>query len=244
MASFLAGIRELHIDGPYASEGIARDTPSRRAIFSCDPGGVAEERPFAEEILTRTARRAYRRPVGTAEVADLLEFFDAGRAEGGTFDHGVQFALERVLSDPSFLLRVYREPGGEDPYPLSDLEVASRLSFFLWSSVPDDELLTLAEEGRLTERAELRQQVDRMRRDPRTLDALIHDFTNQWLTLGLLKDRTVRDRLYNDYDLNLRDAMKRETELFVASTILEDRSVLDLLRADYTYLNERLAQAR
>ena len=259
-----AGVREVHIEGPYETRGIAKDTRSRREIFICEPEIEAEEEACATEILSHMARRAYRRPVTDGEVRGLLGFFHLGREEGGSFDHGIQFGLERILADPNFLLRVYRDPpsqqraaqgqdsdiisaaqehpGDADPYPLSDLEVASRLSFFLWSSIPDDILLDLAEEGRLTDPQVLREQAKRILADPRVPDALVQNFASQWLTLRRLEDHTVRARLYIDYDGNLRDAMGRETELFIASTVREDRSVLDLLGADYTYLNERLAR--
>ena len=258
-----AGVRELHIEGPYEAAGIARDTPSRRQIFICEPEIEAEEEACASRILSRMARRAYRRPVTDEEVQDLLGFFRFGRDDGGSFDHGIQFGLERILADPSFLLRVYRDPPSEQPapqrqgsgalaaqeltvdqeaYPLSDLEVASRLSFFLWSSIPDNALLDLAEQGRLTDPQVLREQAKRMLADSRAIDALVGDFASQWLTLRRLGDHTLRARLYIDYDGNLREAMGKETELFIASTIREDRSVLDLLGADYTFLNERLAR--
>jgi len=257
-----AGVREVYIEGPYESAGIAKDTPSRREIFVCEPETLAEEEVCATEILSSMARRAYRRPVTDEEVGGLLAFFRMGREDGGSFDHGIQFGLERILADPNFLLRIHQgppsheAPQGNDsdatpavqeqlagePYALGDLEVASRLSFFLWSSIPDDILLDLAEEGRLTDPVVLREQAVRMLADPRAPDAFVHNFASQWLTLPLLNDRTVRDRLFIDYDHNLRDAMGRETELFIASTLREDRSVLDLLRADYTYLNERLAR--
>mgnify|MGYP001179528253 CR=1 FL=1 len=259
-----AGIREVYIEGPYETTGVAEDTPSRRAIFVCEPEREADEDACASEILSGMARRAYRRPVAGEELRGLLDFYRMGREDGGSFDHGIQFGLERILADPSFLLRVHREPGAgtaaigegratvrpargqpssdEATYALSDLEIASRLAFFLWSSIPDEDLLELAEGGRLTDQSVLRGQVSRMLADPRALDALVHDFASQWLTLRPLDDRTVRDRLFIDYDHNLRDAMGRETELFVGSTIREDQSVLELLRADYTYLNERLAR--
>lgn len=245
-----AGIREVYIEGPYETTGIAEDTPSRRAIFVCEPEHQAEEDECAAKILSRMARLAYRRPVEGQELRGLLDFYLMGREEGGSFDHGIQFGLERILADPNFLLRVHREPGAGTAaigsrsvtYDLSDQEIASRLAFFLWSSIPDEKLLDLAESGQLTDQSVLREQVARMLADPRALDALVHDFASQWLTLRPLDDRTVRDRLFIDYDHNLRDAMGRETELFIGSTIREDQSVLELLRADYTYLNERLAR--
>ncbi len=262
-----AGVSEVHIDGPHGVEGPPKDTPSRQAIFTCEPEDESEEVACAEEILSDLARRAYRRPVSDDEVGELLRFFQMGREEGGSFDHGIQFGLERILADPDFLLRIYRDPeprqatepsgsqsddvvrlagGLEVPtdraYRLSDLELASRLSFFLWSSIPDTTLLDLAEEGRLSDEEVLREQVERMLRDPRATETLVHDFAAQWLNLRGVEDLVTDERIYVDYDHNLRDAIQRETEFFIASTIREDRSVLTLLDADYTYLNERLAR--
>ena len=177
----------------------------------------------------------------------LLEFFDSGRRDGGSFDAGIQFALERMLVDPDFLLRVYRDPAGRrrtqrDAYRLSDLELASRLSFFLWSSIPDERLLTLAERGQLTQPAVLEQQVRRMLADPRATDALVDNFAAQWLNLRRVEEVVVDPERYPNFDESLRQAFQRETELFVDSTLREDRSVLDLLSADYTFVNERLAR--
>ena len=167
-----AAVASVEIGGPYEAPGSVADTSSRQAIFSCRPRTATDddERPCAREILSRFARRAYRRPVTEGDLATLLEFFDLGRRDGGSFDSGIQFGLERLLVDPDFLLRVQREPtrmaAGQTVYPLSDLEVASRLSFFLWSSIPDDELLSLAEQGRLREPAVLEQQTPAAARGP------------------------------------------------------------------------------
>jgi hypothetical protein len=196
------------------------------------------------------ARLAYRRPVTKADLDTLFEFFASGRRDGGSFDAGIQFALERMLVDPDFLLRVYREspaprqPGTARPaaYRLSDLDVASRLSFFLWSSLPDEPLIELAERGQLTRPEVLEQQVRRMLRDPRAVDALVKDFAAQWLNLRRLEEVVVHPELYPTFDDSLLEAFEQETELFVASTLREDRSVHDLLRADYTFVNERLAR--
>lgn len=243
-----AGVREVYIEGPYDAVGTATDTPSRRTIFTCQPVNQdAEEESCATEILSRLARRAYHRTVMPDEVQTLLEFFHQGREVGGSFDHGIQLALERLLVDPSFLLRVYKAPSlaeqqAQDPYVLSGFEVATRLAFFLWSSLPDDSLLDLAESGRLLEPAILRQQVERLLRDPRAHDNFGRDFSGQWFSLSLLETQDAADGIYIEYDENLRAAMRQETELFVSSTVREDRSVLDLLRADYTYANERLAR--
>lgn len=178
----------------------------------------------------------------------LLGFFAAGRADGGTFDSGVQFALERLLVDPEVLLRVYYDPDTSErsesasAYRLSDLEIATRLSFFLWSSIPDEQLLDLAERRQLTRPEVLRQEVRRMLTDRRAIDGLVNDFTSQWLNLRRVDEVIVDPDRYPDFDDNLLESFKRETELFVASTIQEDRSVLDLLRANYTFVNERLAR--
>ena len=243
-----AAVGSVEIGGPYEVSGSVANTPSRQAIFSCRPTSAAadDERPCAREILLRFARRAYRRPVTEADLATLLEFFDIGRRDGGRFDSGIQFTLERLLVDPDFLLRVQRDPArlasGQAVYALSDLEVASRLSFFLWSSIPDDELLSLAEQGRLREPAVLEQQTRRLLADPRGTEALVDDFAAQWLNLRRVVEVVVDPNQYPNYDETLLRAFIRETELFVGSTLLEDRSVTDLLDADYTFVNERLAR--
>ncbi len=241
-----AAVAAVEIGGPYETAGAASDTPSRRAIFVCQPAVEGEERACAADILRPIARRAFRRPVTDADVESLLVFFDEGRAEGRSFEHGVQFALERVLIDPEFLLRVYRDPvdgaDGRTAYALSDLDLASRLSFFLWSSLPDDTLLELAEAGRLSDPAVLDQQVRRMLVDPRAVDALVDDFAAQWLNLRRVHEVVVDPVQYPHYDETLLDAFREEVERFVASTIAEDRSVTDLLDADYTFVNERLAR--
>jgi mono/diheme cytochrome c family protein len=238
-----ANVGVVQIAGPYRAAGPAKDTPSRRAIFVCHPWSAAEESVCATKILSRMARLAYRRPVTTRDVQVLLEFFNAGRHDGGSFDTGIQFALERVLVDPDFLLRVHREPDTQAAaYRLGDIEVASRLSFFLWSSIPDDRLLDLAERGQLTNPAILEDQVRRMLADPRSTDALVNDFAAQWLNLRRVEEVVVDPDRYPNYDESLLQAFQRETEMFVASMLREDRSVLDLLNADYTFVNERLAR--
>ncbi len=238
-----ANVDSIQIGGPYQPRPTPPDTPSRRAIFVCKPQ-PSEERACAATILSRMARLAYRRPTTKADIDTLLQFFDKGLTEGGTFDDGIQFALERMLVDPDFLLRIYRDPakpaGG--PYRLTDLELASRLSFFLWSSIPDDRLLTLAERGELSHPETLEKEVRRMLTDPRATDSLVGDFTAQWLNLRRVEESVVDPDRYPQYDLSLLQAFEKETELFVSSTLREDRSVHDLLDADYTYLNERLAQ--
>ncbi|MGH8248852.1 MAG: DUF1592 domain-containing protein, partial [Gammaproteobacteria bacterium] len=239
-----ASVGSVQIGGPYRIAGSAKDTPSRRAVFVCQPRHATEEKACATKILSRIARLAYRRPVTKADVETLLEFFDIGRRDGESFDAGIQFALERVLVDPDFLLRVHRDPPAprEAAYRLSDMEVASRLAFFLWSSIPDERLIDLAERGQLTKPRILEQQVRRMLADPRATDALVDDFTAQWLNLRRVAEVVVHPDFYPSFDASLLEAFKRETELFVASTLREDRSVLDLLRANYTFVNERLAR--
>ena len=240
-----AAVSAVAIGGPYRVTGPG-DTPSRNAIFTCRPETAAaeDERACATEIVSRLARRAYRRPVTPDDLDTLLGFFDSGREDGGSFDAGIQLALERMLVDPDFLLRMERDPAGVvpgDPYRLRDVEIASRLSFFLWGSIPDDALLDAAEGGTLTEPAVLEAQVRRMLADPRAR-SLIDDFAIQWLHLRNLEDVTGDPVPFPDFDDNLVEAFRHETTLFLASTLREDRSVLDLLDADYTFVNERLAR--
>jgi mono/diheme cytochrome c family protein len=242
-----ASVGSVQIGGPYTNAGPAKDTPSRRAIFVCQPTRPADERACATTILSRVARLAYRRPVVSADVRTLLEFFESGRHDEGTFDAGIQFALERMLVDPDFLLRVHRDPAGSGiktpaSYRLNDIELASRLSSFLWSSIPDDRLLALAERGQLTNPPTLVREVRRLLADPRATDALVDDFAAQWLNLRRVEEVVVDQDRYPNYDLSLLQAFQRETELFVGSTIREDLSVVDLLKADYTFVNERLAR--
>ncbi len=234
-------VQALTIIGPFDATG-AGDTPSRREIFVCRPRSSAEDAPCAEQILSRLATRAYRRPVTSTgdELAKLMRFYAQGREEGGDFDAGIAHALSRLLVDPRFLYRFEREPAElavGAVFPVDDYELASRLSFFLWSSIPDDELLALAAEGRLGDSAVLASQVDRMLADARS-SALVESFASQWLMLREL-DAVVPQDL--DFDEDLRASMRRETELLFADLVRERRSVLTLLDADYTYLNERLA---
>lgn len=239
-----ANVGSVQIGGPYEAQGPARDTASRRAIFVCQPPkAVSEQRACAATILSRMARLAYRRPVTKADTDTLLDFYEKGRQNGGSFDNGIQFALERMLVDPDFLLRVIRDqPGKQSPYRLSDLELASRLSFFLWSSIPDDHLLGLAEKNQLSNPQNLEKEVRRMLADPRATDALVTDFAAQWLNLRQVEDVVVDPDKYPTYDESLLQGFEKETEMFVASTVREDRPVSELLDADYTYLNERLAR--
>ena len=239
-----AEVQALTIEGPYDG-AVPGDTPSRQQVFVCQPAARAEEAACAERIMRRLARLAYRRPPTQPEVDTLLDFFLDGRTkEGGSFDTGIQLALERLLVDPDFLLRVQEDPSGAAPgqvYALSDLELASRLSFFLWSSVPDETLLEVAERGQLTAPTTLRREVRRMLADPRS-DALVSNFAAQWLHLRNLDEVKAEPSVYPEFDQDLVEAFRQETLRFIASTIDEDRSVLDLLGADYTYLNERLAR--
>ncbi|HVJ30549.1 MAG TPA: DUF1592 domain-containing protein [Gammaproteobacteria bacterium] len=234
-------VQALTIDGPFDATD-AGDTPSRREILVCRPASTAEEPTCAERALARLATRAYRRPVaaGSDELAQLMRFYELGREEGGGFEVGIQYALSRLLVDPRFLYRFEREPDEiavGAVYAIDDYELASRLSFFLWSSIPDDELLAAAAERRLAEPAVLAAQVDRMLADARSA-ALVENFASQWLALRELDTVVPQDP---DFDDDLRTAMRRETELLFADLVREPRSVLTLLDADYTYLNERLA---
>ena len=232
----------IEISGPYNAR-TPEDTPSRRRVFVCVPSEATEEEACAEEILSSLARRAFRRPVFDEDVAPLLSLYREGRREG-SFETGLQFALRGILIDPEFLFRVERDPAGAAPataYRLSDVELASRLSFFLWSSIPDDELLDVAARGELSTPAMLDAQVTRMLRDARS-DALVDNFFGQWLLLRNMRTVAPDTEAFLDFDENLREAMEQETALFVESQVRDDRSVLDLLRADYTFLNERLAR--
>ena len=232
------------ISGPYKGT-TAADTPSRRRIFTCRPAAnatPAAETACARQIVTALARRAYRRPVHDADVTPVLAFYETGRAKGG-FDGGIQLAVQRILSDPEFVFRAERDPSPAPraAYRISDLELASRLSFFLWSSVPDDELLTLAARGRLREPRVLEQQVRRMLADSRS-SALVTNFAGQWLYLRNLRNVVPSKDAFPDFDDNLRQALQRETELLIENVMKQDRSVLELLTADYTFVNERLAR--
>ena len=248
------GIGSLELSGPYNVTGRG-DTPSRRRIFTCRPETEADARPCASEIVSRLARRAFRRPVTDRDIEMLLDFFETGRERAGLgagldsdspgdFDAGIEMALRRILVSPDFLFRRETDPvdiGPGEPYAVSDLELASRLSFFLWSSIPDDELLAAAEQGRLREPDVLGAQVRRMLADPRTR-ALVDNFGGQWLYLRNMPLVTPDPQAFPDFDGNLREAMAREMTLFLDSQIREDRGVLDLLTADYTFVNERLAE--
>ncbi len=233
---------EVSITGPYSATGHG-DSPSRRRIFVREPKGTADEDACATRILSTLLRRAYRRPIADADLRKPLEFFRTGRAEGG-FDAGIERALSAVLVNPRFLFRIETDPPGvasHSAYRVPDVALASRLSFFLWSSIPDDELLDLAERGELRKPGVLERQVLRMLADPRSR-SLVSNFAGQWLHLRNLESITPDLRLFPDFDDNLRQAFRRETELLFEEVVREDRSVLDLLESDHTYLNERLAR--
>lgn len=236
-------VDRLTIEGPFNATGVS-DTPSRQRIFVCRPGSGSGELPCARKILASLARRAYRRPVTDTDLETLLSFYQRRRNENGNFDAGIESALQFLLASPEFLFRFEADPADLAPgsrYRISDLSLASRLSFFLWSSVPDDQLLTLASQKKLHEPAVLEQQVRRMLADPKS-DALTTNFAEQWLFLRNLKSVAPNLDTFPDFDDNLRQAMKQETELFFRSIMREDRSALDLLNADYTFVNERLAR--
>ena len=240
--AFFEGVGMLSIAGPYAAKGPG-DTPTRRKIFICHPKEVKDEEACATKILTTLARRAYRRPINKDEIPALLGPYKVAR-DGGSFESGIRMALQRILASPDFLFRVEVDPAEAKSgvaYRVSDVELASRLSFFLWSSIPDDELLTLAERGKLKEPRVLEQQVKRMVADRRA-ETLVSNFVGQWLYLRNLERVLPDPAAFPDFDENLRAALIKETALFFQSMIREDRSILDLLRADYTFLNERLAR--
>src|SRR5215470_10461100 len=233
---------KVDITGPYNATG-SGDTPSRRKIFVCRPSSAGEELACAQKIISNLVRRAFRRPATDNDVELLQSFYQQGRNKG-SFDAGIQMALRRILADPEFVFRFETPPANVKPgeaYPLGDLELASRLSFFLWSSIPDDQLLETAIQGKLHEPAVLDRETRRMLKDPKA-DALVHNFAGQWLFLRDLKSTNPDSREFPDFDDNLRQSFVRETEMLFESVLREDRSVLDLLDADYTFVNERLAK--
>ncbi len=239
--SLAGGVRDVEILGPYDATGPG-DTPSRRTIFECHPSGEAEQGSCARRILTRLASRAYRRPLADdgPELRTLLAFYEAGRADGG-FEAGIERAVARILMSPQFLFFFEHEPEDLEPgqvYAVSDLELATRLSLFLWSSIPDDELLAVAARGELHVPGSLAAQIDRMLADPRA-QALTDNFAGQWLGIRELKEALPQDR---DFDANLRAALEQQTRLSFARIVNRNLSVLELLDSDTTYLNERLAR--
>jgi mono/diheme cytochrome c family protein len=240
-------IRSALIEGPYNATGVAA-TPSRERIFVCRPASTAdakEEAACAERIFTSLTRHAYRRPVATADVQAPMDFYRDARQSGETFDSGIRSGLSRILSSPSFLYRIESDPAGIRPgaaHPVSDVDLASRLSFFLWSSIPDEHLLNLAAPGRLRQPGVLGAEVKRMIADRRA-DALISNFTGQWLQLRNIDAKVAPDLLmFPDFDDNIRKGFRRETEMLFGYILRNDRSALELLNADYTFVNERLAK--
>ena len=237
-------VSKMDITGPFNGQG-AIETPSRRKIFVCRPKNGADETGCAERILGELARRAYRRPVAPRDVNALMSFYNAGRREG-RFDAGIQAALEFVLTDPEFVFRVERGPAAQvEPgvaYRVSDVELASRLSFFLWGSIPDDELLDAAAKGQLKEPAVLERQVRRMLAHPRARNTLAESFAGQWLGLRKLRNASPDPTVFPEFDETLRVSMQRETQLFLETQLREDRPVVELVTANYTFVNDRLAQ--
>ena len=238
----LPDVDRVIISGPFEAVR-ARSTASRDRIFMCRPTSPGDELACATTILSTLGRLAYRRPLEGGELEDVLGFYHEGRGKGD-FETGIELALRFILASPQFVFRAETEPldlptGGI--FQLTDLDLASRLSFFLWSSIPDDELLAVAESGRLSEPAELERQMRRMLADPRS-EALVRNFAGQWLFLRNLSGTQPDPSTFPDFDDNLRQSLRRETELFFESIVREDRSVLDLMTADYTFVNERLAR--
>jgi len=233
-------LRTVSIDGPYNVRGLSED-PSRKKLFVCHSDDAA----CAEKILTNLARHAYRRPVTAADVEAPVSFYKKSRTSGGSFDDGIRVGIARILSSPNFLYRIEKDPPEARPgvaHPVSDVELASRLSFFLWSSVPDEKLLDLAAAGRLHEPGVFTAQVERMLSDDRS-DALVDNFTGQWLQLRNLEAKVSPDLiLFPEFDDNTRKAFRKETELFFGYILRDDRSALELLNADYTFVDERLAR--
>ncbi|HEV2704255.1 MAG TPA: DUF1592 domain-containing protein [Steroidobacteraceae bacterium] len=241
--TFYPHVGQVFIEGPFKGT-VATDTQSRRKIFECYPQNVGEEASCARKIITTLTTKAFRRPANDADIKVMTAFYRSGREEGGKFDSGIEAVIQRILTDPDFIYRSEIEPtkvAAGTPYQISDLELASRLSFFLWSSIPDTELLNLASANKLHEPKVLKQQVDRMIADPRS-QALVQNFTGQWLNIRGMAASEPAVNMFPDFDSTLRDAFRTEVQMFFASIIHEDRSVDDLLTADYTFVNERLAK--
>ncbi|MCH7473930.1 MAG: DUF1592 domain-containing protein [Gemmatimonadetes bacterium] len=238
----LAHLKDLVVNGPHNPTGVS-ETPSRRRIFTCRPTSPVEELPCAEEIISRLGTRAFRRPLTDNDLDALMSFYEAGAGEGG-FETGIRTALQAILASPDFVFRFEEPPAGVEPgesYRIGDIDLASRLSFFLWATPPDEQLMALARQGELSDPGVLERQVRRMLADPRS-EALGPRFAAQWLRLQDL-EKVHPDRLmYPDFHQQLADAMRRETELFFNSLVRDDKSVLELLTADYTFVNERLAR--
>jgi hypothetical protein len=240
--TFFPQIGKLVITGPFEAKAAA-DSPSRSRIFACKPANASQETACARQIVSTLARRSFRRPATNQDIELLMGFYQQGRNEGN-FDTGIESALNRILADPEFVFRKEAPPAnvkaGQE-YRLSDLELASRLSFFLWSSIPDEELLTLASQNKLRDPKTIEQQVRRMLADARS-NRLVENFAGQWLSLRGLQTQMPTVALFPDFNDYLRQSMRKEAELFVQSVVREDRSITDLIDADYTFVNERLAR--
>jgi hypothetical protein len=239
---YLPGVDTVAVSGPFNGK-VPLETASRRQIFTCRPSSARDEDACARQILSTLARRAYRRPVAAADIDPLVAIYKQGRVDRD-FDAGIERALEALLSSPKFLIRIERDPAGAKPgalVPIADLELASRLSFFLWRSIPDDELLDLAERGKLKDPAVLTRQVGRMLADRRSV-RFMNGFVEQWLEVRNIQEKEPDATVLQGFDSTLRDAMAKETELFFESQVRDDRPIQDLLRANYTFLNERLAR--
>jgi hypothetical protein len=241
--TFYPHVGQVFIEGPFNGTP-AKITQSREKIFECYPLSVSQETNCARQIISTLTTKAFRRPATDSDIDVVMGFFRDGREGGGNFDAGIEAAIQRILTDPEFIYRSELEPSDANPgtlYSISNLELASRLSFFLWSSIPDQELLNLAEQKELKDPEVLRAQVNRMLDDPRS-EAFIRNFTGQWLNVrGMAASEPVVE-LFPDFDSTLREAYRTEIEMFFASIIQEDHSILDLLDADYTFVNERLAK--
>jgi hypothetical protein len=240
--TYFPHVGTIRIEGPFNAKQ-AEDSPSRRKIFICRPTGTADETACARKIISNLAKGAFRRPASAGNVDALIAFYQEGRKEGN-FDQGIENALARLLTDPKFIYRIEAEPPNLKPretYRISDIDLASRLSFFLWSTSPDDELIRIAGQGKLKDAVVLEQQVQRMLKDPKA-EALANNFAGQWLNLRGLQAVGPIPMLFPNFDDPLRQAMRREVELLFDSIVREDRNVVDLLTADYTFVNERLAK--
>ncbi len=236
-------LREFEIKGPFNVTGVS-DTPSRQRVFVCRPMSASEETPCATKILTSLLKTAYRRPTSSEDLEGVMTFFENGRKNGGNFESGIRAALEAILVSPNFVFRIEQRPASVKPgqvFRIADVDLASRLSYFLWNTYPDDELLTVAQKGLLKDPAVLEKQVRRMMVDPRS-EALATKFAGEWLHLPDLMNLNPDAHYYANYDHTLALAMQRETELFFDSIVREDRNVMDLLTADYSFVNERLAR--
>jgi hypothetical protein len=241
--TFFPHVGTLRLSGPMNAVA-AKESASRNKIFVCRPSGAADEAACAKKIITNLATQAFRRPATADDLSSLMDFYQSGRQEGNSFDNGIESALSRILADPKFIYRMEVEPSSVKPgqtYRISDLELASRLSFFLWSTRPDKELIDLATQGKLKDPAVLELQVRRMLKDPRS-EALVTNFAGQWLNLRGMQAVSPLPLLYPNFDDPLRQAERREVELLFKSIVDEDRNVVDLLTADYTFVNERLAK--